>query len=131
MILLDTHALIWYLDDSERLASAVRNRIEAAFGGEGVGIADITLWEIAMLVGKSRLVLNRNVALWLGDLPTLPNFRIVPISPAIAALSANLPGDFHPDPADRLIAATAIDHRVPLVTKNEPLQQYPYLETIW
>ncbi len=84
-----------------------------------------------MLVYKSRLSLDRDVAVWLNELLALPNFRIVPISPAIASLSAHLPGDFHADPADRLIAATAIDRKVPLITKDQSLQRYPHVETIW
>ena len=131
MILLDTHALVWYLDAPDKLSQAGRLSIETAFGGEGVGISDITLWEIAMLVKKSRLTLNRDVAVWLGDLGSLPNFRVVPISPAIAALSTRLPGEFHPDPADRLITATAIDRSADLVTKDERIRRYPHLATIW
>lgn len=131
MILLDTHALIWYLDDPEKLSQTGRVRIETAFHSEGVGISDITLWEIAMLVEKSRLTLDRDVAVWLGDLSALPNFRVLPISPAIAALSARLPGEFHIDPADRLITATAIDQSAPLVTKDKHIRRYPHLDTIW
>ena len=73
-----------------------------------MGISDISLWEVAMLVAKSRLAFDRDVGAWLGGLRALPNFQVVPISPAIASLSARLPGDFHSDPADRLITSTAI-----------------------
>ena len=131
LILLDTHVLVWYLDDPRKITAASRARIEAGFAGDGVGICDITLWEVAMLVAKSRLTLNRDIAAWLGDLRDLPNFHILPISPAVAALSARLPGDFNADPADRLIAATAIDRGALLVTKDQGILSYPHVDAVW
>jgi PIN domain nuclease of toxin-antitoxin system len=131
LIVLDTHALIWYLDSPQKISSTGRSTIEAGFNGEGVGISDITLWEVAMLVANSRLVFDRDVGAWLGGLRALPNFQVVPISPAIAALSARLPGDFHADPADRLITSTAIDRGAPLVTKDERIRRYPHVDTVW
>ena len=84
-----------------------------------------------MLAGKQRVVFDRDVREWLADLNALPNFRRIRISPAIAALSTRLPGGFHADPADRLIVSTAIDLGAPLVTKDQRIQRYPHVETIW
>ena len=66
---------------------------------------------------------------WLEDLSELPNFRTLPTSAAIAALSARLPGEFHNDPADRL--ATAIDRAVPPVTRDRRIRAYAHADTIW
>jgi len=131
MILLDTHVLVWYLVEPEKMSPTSRKVATTGFREEGVGIADITLWEVAMLVEKKRLIFNKDVEEWLGDLNSLPNFSRVRISPSIAALSTRLPGDFHHDPADRMIVATAIDLAVPLVTKDQRIQDYPYVKTIW
>jgi len=131
MILLDTHVLVWYLVEPEKMSPTSREVATTGFREEGVGIADITLWEVAMLVEKKRLIFNKDVEEWLGDLNSLPNFSRVRISPSIAALSTRLPGDFHHDPADRMIVATAIDLAVPLVTKDQRIQDYPYVKTIW
>ncbi len=61
MILLDTHALVWYLDNPEKLSQKGRKAIDTGLRNEGAGIADITLWEIAMLVHKGRLTFDRDV----------------------------------------------------------------------
>ncbi|MBT4498370.1 MAG: type II toxin-antitoxin system VapC family toxin [Gemmatimonadetes bacterium] len=131
MILLDTHALVWYLDDPEKLSQKSREAIDTGLRDDGVGIADITLWEIAMLVHKGRLTFDRDVEQWLTDLSELPNFRKFRISPPIAALSARLPGKFHGDPADRLIVATALNIDAPLVTRDGQIRDYSHIKTIW
>lgn len=131
MILLDTHALVWYLDNPEKLSQKGRKAIDTGLRNEGAGIADITLWEIAMLVHKGRLTFDRDVEQWLADLSQLPNFKKFRISPPIAALSAHLPGTFHGDPADRLIVATALNLGAPLVTRDGQIRDYPHVETIW
>jgi PIN domain nuclease of toxin-antitoxin system len=131
MILLDTHALVWYLDNSEKLSQKSRKVIDTGLSNDGIGIADITLWEIAMLVHKGRLTFDRDVEQWLTDLSDLPKFKKFRISPAIAALSTQLPGEFHGDPADRLIVATALNIDAPLVTRDGPIRNYPHVETIW
>jgi PIN domain nuclease of toxin-antitoxin system len=131
MILLDTHALVWYLDDPRNLSRRAEEAISAGFRGEGAAISDITLWEIAMLVQKRRLTFARDVEEWLADLNSLPHFRKYRISPAVAALSTRLPGGFHGDPADRLIVATALDLGAPLVTRDSRIRTYSHLETVW
>ncbi len=131
MILLDTHALVWYLDDPQNLSRRAEETISAGFRGEGAAISDITLWEIAMLVQKGRLTFARDVEEWLADLNTLPNFRKYRISSTVAALSTRLPDGFHGDPADRLIVATALDLGVPLVTRDGRIRAYPYIEAVW
>ena len=131
MILLDTHVLIWYLTGSEEMSQTASEVISSSFRSRGVGIADMTLWEIAMLVERGRVVFDRDVRQWLEDLSGLPNFRTLPLSAAIATLSTRLPGEFHNDPADRLIVATAIDRAVPLVTRDQRIRDYAHVDTIW
>ena len=131
MILLDTHALVWYLDDPQNLSRRAEEAISAGFRKEGAAISDITLWEIAMLVQKGRLTFASDVEEWLTDLNTLPNFRKCRITGAVAALSTRLPDDFHGDPADRLIVATALDLGVPLATRDRRIRAYPHVETLW
>ena len=131
MILLDTHALIWYLTQPEKMSKAGTRAADAGFAGQGVGIVDITLWEVAMLAQKKRVVFTKDVREWLQDLALLPHFRCLPISASMAVLSTRLPGKFHQDPVDRLLVAASIDLGAPLVTKDERIQRYPHVQTIW
>jgi PIN domain nuclease of toxin-antitoxin system len=131
VILLDTHVLIWYLTQPEKMSKAGARAVEAGFAGQGAGIVDLTLWEIAMFAHKKRVVFTRDVKEWLRDLRLLPHFRCLPVSASVAALSTQLPGRFHQDPVDRLLVATSIDQGVPLVTKDDRIRRYPHVQTIW
>ena len=131
MILLDTHALIWYLTQPEKMSKAGTQAVDAGFAGQGVGIVDITLWEVAMLAQKKRVVFTKDVQEWLQDLALLPHFRCLPISASIAVLSTRLPGRFHQDPVDRLLVAASIYLGAPLVTKDVRIQRYSHVQTIW
>lgn len=83
-------------------------------------IADISLWEVAMLVKKGRITLKIELRAWF-DIVT-KHVELIPITPSIAARVADLPEEFHGDPADRLIVATAIERRVPLVTRDKKIR---------
>lgn len=131
MILLDTHALVWYLTQPEKMSKESTRAVDAGFAGRGVGIIDISLWEVAMLAHRKRVVFTRDTKEWLGDLVLLPHFRCLPVSASVAVLSTRLPGKFHRDPVDRLLVAASIDLGAPLVTKDERIRRYPHVQTIW
>ena len=124
MIILDTHALIWAVDDDPRLGSAGRAAVAESTVAVGLGISAITPWEIALLAEKGRLHLGRDVGNWIDFVLSLPGIRLMPILPAIAIDSVRLPGVFHADPADRLIIATARHHGAPLLTADRTILAY-------
>ena len=124
MIVLDTHALIWAIEDERRLGADARAKITAAEQEDGIGISAITPWEIALLVEKGRLRLSREVREWIMAVLSLPAIGLLPIEPAIAIESARLPGAFHADPADRFIVATARHYGVPLLTADYAILTY-------
>ena len=124
MILLDTHALIWAVDDERRLGAEARAAIAAGEHAEGLAISAITPWEIALLAEKGRLRLAREVREWIAAVLALPGIGLLPIEPAIASESARLPGTFHAEPADRLIVATARHHGIPLLTADYAILSY-------
>ena len=133
MILLDTHALIWAVQDERRLGADARAAIAAAEQAEGLGISAITPWEIALLAEKGRLRLSREVRAWIAAVLALPGIALLPIEPAIAVEGARLPGAFHAEPADRLIVATARHHGLPLLTADYAILSYAaggHLQTI-
>ena len=80
-------------------------------------VADISLWEVGMLVSKHRITLKVPLLEWLSA--AIQAVTVIPISPSIAAKVALLPESFHGDPADRLIVATALEMGVPLVTRDK------------
>jgi PIN domain nuclease of toxin-antitoxin system len=94
-------------------------------------ISSITAWEIAMLVAKERITLSMNVAQWLDVVSQIDNVRFVPVYNEISVKSTELPGEFHKDPADRMIVATARKFAAPLVSADEKIRSYPHVKTIW
>ncbi len=131
MILVDTHALVMLALKPEGLSKGAARAIARAETGAGMAIASITLWEIALLIDRGRLRVNRSTESFLKMVLQRPKIAVLDLSPEIAALAFQFPPDFPGDPADRIIAATARAHGLPLVTKDRHLQDCPLLRTIW
>ncbi len=128
--LLDTHVLIWALDAPERLPARVAAVLRDP-ANLPLGVAAITPWEIAMLSARGRLRLGQPVETWLSAALQPEITSLLPLSPAIAVESCQLPGAFHADPADRLIVATARLHGLTLISADESIRAYPHLLTLW
>jgi PIN domain nuclease of toxin-antitoxin system len=123
-VLLDTHTLVWLLEGSERLGATSRTLIRDAAQDGRLSLSAISPWEIAMLVSKARLTLDRDIGAWLQSALALPGIQLEPLSPDIAVASTRLPGKIHPDPADRIIVATARHLGAILVTNDHLLLNY-------
>jgi len=132
VILIDTHVLVWINRSPEKLSRDARRAIERATRADAAAIASITLWELATLVLRGRIRLKAGtVRTFLDEMVQTPGLTVLEIRAEVAALAAQFPADFPGDPADRLIAATARAHRIPLVTSDERIQASPLVETIW
>ena len=105
--LLDTHVLIWWLNDRMQLSPRQREVVEAATPDGPVFVSDISLWEVAMLATLGRIRLALPLREWLDKAVAPPLVRRQGISPAVATEVAALPDSFHRDPADRILVATA------------------------
>jgi PIN domain nuclease of toxin-antitoxin system len=123
-LLLDTHVLIWIMEGMLRVPEQVRAEVERAGDADSLLISAITPWEIALLVSKGRLHLSRDVVEWMEVALALPGIRLQPLSPAIAIASTRLPWEVHPDPADRILLATARHLGATLVTSDRLLLDY-------
>lgn len=119
-VLLDTHALLWWQADAGQLSSRARLAISAA---DRVLISPISCWEVAMLVQRRRVQLDRPTAAWVRDLLAQDPVHAADLTPAIAVAAAEL-DDFHGDPADRFLYATARSLQADLLSKDQRLQQY-------
>jgi PIN domain nuclease of toxin-antitoxin system len=130
VIVADTHAWLWWLSGDTALSARARAALDGAFEDATLGVSAISVWEAAMLVTTGRLAL----ALPLDDLvahcETLVGLRFLSVTPRIALASVAL-GPVQADPADRLIAATALAYGAALVTKDERLHAVAGLASLW
>jgi PIN domain nuclease of toxin-antitoxin system len=126
VIVADTHAWLWWAADKHLLSRPAAAALDKA---DTLGIAAITLWEIAMLVEKKRLTLDRDVLGWLKETIRRTRVVVLPLTPQIAVSATEIP--HFRDPSDRIITATALTHGVPLVTKDERIQRSGVVATIW
>lgn len=121
MIVLDTHVWIWWVEDHPRLKRSVRDRIDSE---NDVRVSAISLLEIATAISLSRLTLKPTPRHWLEVAQNAEQIRIEPLTYSICLESTNLPGEFHRDPADRLIVALARKLDVELVTADQKILAY-------
>ena len=116
--ILDTHAWIWWINQDARLGASVIERLDTLPSGHRPRVCDISLWEVAMLAERGRVVSSVPLVEWFEAAAHPRSVEIVPVTPAIAAEVAALPTTFHRDPADRLIVATCRVLGAPLVTHD-------------
>jgi PIN domain nuclease of toxin-antitoxin system len=131
MIVLDTHAWIWFISNPENLSKRAEKALKVAVRDRSILISSISAWELALLIRKKRLKLTIEVTDWIAKSESLPFIQFVPVTNSIAVKSVNLPLSFHPDPADRIIIATALSVGAPLVTSDKKLLGYSPVKTIW
>jgi len=131
MILLDTCAVIWDALSPDRLSERARRAIARANARDGMLFAEISLWEIAMLIKKQRVVIDTDYLSFVNAVLSSNRYVLKGITPEIADAAVNLPEDISADPADRLIVATAVIEQAPLVTADAAIRRSSLLETIW
>lgn len=130
MIVLDTHALIFDALSPSRLSARARKAVEAGFARGELACSDISLWETAMLIARGRLSPGVDARQFLDDMLLARRIRVLPITTDIAVMSQS-DAFIHGDPADRLIAATAMLHQAPLVTSDARLRSIEGLKIAW
>ena len=128
MIVLDTHAWIWWVSDPDRIGRQARREIARA---RRVGVPAICCLEVATLAERRRIELDRPTIEWLEDALHEPNVDLLPLTPAVAVKAATLGDGFHGDPADRLIVATAILYSAKLITRDDRIRTWPAAESVW
>lgn len=129
MIVLDTHAWLWWANEDARLSATVRG---ALLVESEIGICAISGFEVAQLVAKGRLRLERDPKTWVDRALAHERVRTLPVEPAIAVDAGLLDHDRFPgDPADRIIYATALHQGARLATKDRRLREFDPVLTFW
>ena len=129
MILLDTHTWVWWVQDDPRLPAA-HKRVIAENEATGLGVSALSCWEVAKLVETGRLVLPLDTLEWILKALAYPGVVPIPLTPQIAVQSTRLPGEFHRDPADQMIVATARELGIDLVTSDQRILAYPHVRLV-
>ena len=131
MILLDTHIWLWLLHDPNQLSDPARVAIDAEEPQNGLLVSTISVWEVAVKSSIGKLTLPLPIDEWYKLAQTQTGITIEPLSPLDAIASTQLPGNFHKDPADRILVAIARRYGIPLVTCDAKILNYQYVQTIW
>lgn len=130
MILVDTHVVVWLAFDQAQLSQKARAAIDdARRNSDGLAISDITLLELATLASKGRIRLNISLESFLREIET--RFTILPISGRACVRALGLPAAYPKDPADRIIAGTALVEGLSLLTADRAIRRSRALPTIW
>jgi PIN domain nuclease of toxin-antitoxin system len=122
-VLLDTHVLLWLDQDVPDLGSIARRQADHALRHGHLAVSAISFWEVAMLMAKGRITMTLPPAVWRRDLLRLGLIE-VPLDGEVGIAAAQL--DPHCDPADRIIAATAIGIGATLLTANQALLDWQH-----
>lgn len=131
MIVIDTHILVWWVSGDKSLSKSALKAINETLASDSeVIVSSISAWEISMLIEKGRLVLSMDVESWLDEVSQIDGVRFMPIDNEVGVKSTVLPGEFHKDPADRMIVATARKLAVALVTADDKIIEYEHVKTI-
>jgi PIN domain nuclease of toxin-antitoxin system len=130
VILVDTHVVAWLAFDQDRISRKARSAIdEARKNADGLAISDITLLELATLAKKGRIHLDISLESFLQEVES--RFVVLPISGRACARAMGLPATYPKDPADRVIAATALVEGLSLLTADRAIRRSRTVQTIW
>ena len=131
MIVVDTHVIIWDALEPKLLSKKAKNAINEANERDGIIFCEISLWEIAMLIKKARISIDTSYQDFIKMVFLSNKYQFKGITPEIAELSTSLPDEVNKDPADRIIAATSLIYKIPLVTTDKNLLNADSIKTIW
>jgi len=131
VIVVDTHVIIWDALESKLLSKKAKNAINKANERDGIIFCEISLWEIAMLIKKARISIDTSYQDFIKMVFLSNKYQFKGITPEIAELSTSLPDEVNKDPADRIIAATSLIYKIPLVTTDKNLLNADSIKTIW
>ena len=129
MMVLDTQAWVWWTNDRTQLNETQRQAIRSN-EADTIGVSVISCWEIAKLYEYGRIELPFGLTEWFEVAFAYPGVTLLNLTLEIAIESTRLPGDFHRDPFDQMIVATARLNQCPLVTTDRQILRYEHVQTV-
>jgi len=125
--LLDTHVWIWSQSAPDELGSSAEKLLSDP--QESLYLSTISTLEIARLAALGRIELRKELDRWVSQSLDLLACSTIELDHEIALAAYALPGDFHRDPADRILVASARVHGLTLLTADDRILDYPHVET--
>jgi len=130
LILLDTHVVVWLAFEESRISPKARAAIDQARQTKGgLGISDVTLYELSMLYRKHKIRISITLESFLSDVEK--HFAVLPITGRVCVRASSLPATYPRDPFDRVIGATALVEGLTLITADGEIRKSHALPTIW
>jgi len=129
--LFDTHTWIWWNMRPRNLSRKVLRLIPEEDSYDELLLSAISPWELSELLEKKRIGISCNPDEWINKALEIPKLRFVHLTPGIAYRSTVLPQPFHEDPADQIIVATAREENATILTKDERILNYPFVQSLW
>jgi PIN domain nuclease of toxin-antitoxin system len=131
IVVLDTHAWVWWISSPEELSRKAKKAIDAAAGHSSIYVSAISVWEVSLLVTIKRIQLTMDVDDWIARCEALPFLNFVPVDNLIATKANRLINYTNRDPADRMIIATAILLGGTVITKDRKILDYSHASSRW
>jgi PIN domain nuclease of toxin-antitoxin system len=128
VIVLDTHAWLWWQTTDDKLSSRALAEIDRA---DRIGVCTASCYELARASARGRIRLDRDVRMWVTQALSVDRVESLDLTSRIATSAGALSDDFPGDPVDRIIYATAREHRAPLITRDRALRSVDPELTIW
>jgi PIN domain nuclease of toxin-antitoxin system len=128
VIVLDTHAFVWWREENSNLSSRARRTIESA---ERIAVPTACCFEIASLERRGRIRLDRGAAAWLRAALSAPGIEPVSLTAEIATEAGRLPDTFPGDPIDRVVYATATSLGSKIVTRDRRIAEHDPSRVVW
>ena len=116
-LLIDTHIWLWLMEGVDELSTDNVARLDRAAQSASLFISAISPWEVATLATKGRIALPVPLSEWMRKAVRQPGLQLLPLSPEVSVESAQLV-NFHGDPADRILVATARLEDLRLATRD-------------
>ena len=129
--LLDTHTWIWWHMNPGKLSRRVKSIIANEDKYDEMLLSAISPWEFSKLLEKGRIGISCDPERWIKVALAMHKFRLVPLFPVLAYHSTTLPQPFHDDPGDQIIVATAREENATILTKDQRIQNYSYVKSLW